>query len=581
MENDRTEQSTQTSIKFRCKKAHTGEAKKTDTGPTATKIMGIDENDKSENTLVSQTPEKPEWRSKGKEIGYASRMKHLSESFQSHDLIIESTTTDFADDSTKGPAISEYSERYICGERRSPIHEAVDIPEKCKTLADLFDGMACSIRLLNLCKRATTYQNISTQVEILTKRKFLINHLAQMKYLFPEAIQMEKVLVHDASSLCMKQDLKITLLLHIVDCPSDPAKSTFAALSEAFHLKLKDFFNAQPEVADVPEAILPEPFDQRKDATLINKLTERSATVPPLQSFGNLDSVSSTSCILSSFHKQFSDKVVIPETVKTQQLANPDSLDSIKPDDETVAFSGSPQKKDNITSVSTINPSHMMCIPNQLTGSKFSEGTPTKSFINSDELRVETPALQAPKRALLTSDEKPVIEGGGFVTETKVSGSVRRSLIYSPANTDGDVSYLVQAGEQDGRVKSFCEKTTAKRCLTDEVCDSEIKDQQMRQTGFEKRQEMLACLPNLFNMIKLIFRSVNCSFITKKELIHKIITIDLEIEDSREVEEQLRLLEELVPDWISKKTETTGDFLYSINNTVNLDLVRARLLEAQ
>lgn len=59
---------------------------------------------------------------------------------------------------------------------------------------------------------------------------------------------MEKVLVHDVSSLCMKQDLKITLLLHIVDCPSDPAKSAFAALSEAFNSKLKDFFNAQPEV---------------------------------------------------------------------------------------------------------------------------------------------------------------------------------------------------------------------------------------------------------------------------------------------------------------------------------------------
>ena len=133
MENDRTEQSTQTSIKFRCKKTHTGEAKNNDTGPTATKIVGIDENEKSKNTLASQTPEKPEWRSKGKEIGYASRMKHLSESFQSHDLSIEPTTTDFADNSTKGPAISEYSERYICGERRSPVHEAVDIPEKWVT----------------------------------------------------------------------------------------------------------------------------------------------------------------------------------------------------------------------------------------------------------------------------------------------------------------------------------------------------------------------------------------------------------------------------------------------------------------
>ncbi|KAJ0967824.1 hypothetical protein J5N97_024741 [Dioscorea zingiberensis] len=493
MENDSSEHSTQTSIKFRCKKVLSGEAKKNTSSPTTTRTMGIDEKGNSENTLAAQTPEKPEWRGKGKEISNSLKMvKQLSESFQSHDFILMSTTTGSADNSKKGP--SEYSERYINVQRRSPKHEAVEIPEKYKILAELFDGMVCSIRLLGLCKKATTFQNISTQVEILTKRKFLSNHLAQMKYLFPEALQVEKMLVHDVSSLCMKQDLKITLL-HIIECPLDPSKSIYAALSEAFRLKLEGFLNAQPEVDDIPEGILPELFNQRNDTMLINELTDRSATVLPQQSFGNLDSVLTISHFPSSFHKQFSDKVLIPEALKTQLLAIHDSL--------------------------------------------------------IDELRTETPALQTPKRALPTPNEKLVIEEGCLVTEAKDYGSAI----------------------------------------------TVTKDQQMRQTGLERRQEMLACLPNLFNMIRFIFRSTNCAVITKRELLHKIITIDLEIEDTCEIEEQLGLLEELIPDWISKRAEITGDFLYrqvlsksrtnislvfySINKTVDLELVRTKLLEAQ
>ncbi|KAJ0967247.1 hypothetical protein J5N97_024164 [Dioscorea zingiberensis] len=411
MEYDSSEHSTQTSIKFRCKKMLSGEAKKNTSSPTTTRTMGIDEKGNSENTLAAQTPEKPECRIKGS-----------------------------ADNSTKGPVISEYSERYICVQGRSPKHEAIEIPEKYKILADLFDGMVCSIRLLGLCKRATTFQNISTQVEILTKRKFFSNHLAQMKYLFPEAIQMETVLVHDVSSLCMKQDLKITLL-HIMECPVDPVKSVYASLSEAFHSKLEDFLNAQSEVADIPEDILPVPFNQRNDTMLINRLTERSATIRPLGL------------------PQFSDKVVIPEALKTQLLTIPDSLVSVEPDDEIVAFDRSPWKKDDITSASTINCTYMISPPNYLTGSKFSEGTPTKSSINSDELRTETPALQTPKRALPTPNGKLVIEEGRLVTEAKVANSVRRSLIYSPEKPDGVASR---------GVKSSCELTTSKSCLSED-----------------------------------------------------------------------------------------------------------------
>ncbi|KAI5330652.1 hypothetical protein L3X38_030050 [Prunus dulcis] len=42
--------------------------------------------------------------------------------------------------------------------------------EGYRIMADLFDHMNCSLRLLRLRKRSPTFQNISTQVEVLAKR---------------------------------------------------------------------------------------------------------------------------------------------------------------------------------------------------------------------------------------------------------------------------------------------------------------------------------------------------------------------------------------------------------------------------
>ncbi|KAJ0967825.1 hypothetical protein J5N97_024742 [Dioscorea zingiberensis] len=150
---------------------------------------------------------------------------------------------------------------------------------------------------------------------------------------------------------------------------------------------------------------------------------------------------------------------VIGDSGEEVLLAIRDSLVSIEPDNETIAFNRSPRKKDDITSASTINSSHMICPPNYLTGSKFSEDTPTKSSINWDELRTKTPALQTPKIALPTPNEKLVIEEGCLVTEAKVANSVRRSQIYSPKKPDGGTSR---------GVKSSCELKDTKSCLSEE-----------------------------------------------------------------------------------------------------------------
>jgi chromatin licensing and DNA replication factor 1 len=74
----------------------------------------------------------------------------------------------------------------------------------------------------------------------------MYSHLAQIKYILPEAIQIEKTLVHDKKTLCMKPDMKITLLFDVVEGHHE--QSDFLALHQLFASRLIRFFTMQPEV---------------------------------------------------------------------------------------------------------------------------------------------------------------------------------------------------------------------------------------------------------------------------------------------------------------------------------------------
>ncbi|KHN32532.1 CDT1-like protein a, chloroplastic [Glycine soja] len=114
--------------------------------------------------------------------------------------------------------------------------------------ADLFGHMSCSLRLLHLCKKASIFQNVCRQIEVLSKRKFSHAHLAQMKYILPKSVCIDRVLVHDKKSLCMVPDMKITLKFEVVeDCSGESAD---LALRRYFKSKLIDFFDMHPE--DMP-----------------------------------------------------------------------------------------------------------------------------------------------------------------------------------------------------------------------------------------------------------------------------------------------------------------------------------------
>ncbi|CAL5186332.1 unnamed protein product [Lathyrus oleraceus] len=98
----------------------------------------------------------------------------------------------------------------------------------------------------------------------------------------------------------------------------------------------------------------------------------------------------------------------------------------------------------------------------------------------------------------------------------------------------------------------------------------------------KKRKKIIASLPKLFNMIHMMFHSRNRSVITKEELVNTLISSHCDIVDRREVEGQLHLLLELVPEWISEKLASSGDkLLVSVNKMLSPESIRASLEEAK
>ncbi|CAA0823982.1 CDT1-like protein a- chloroplastic [Striga hermonthica] len=97
-----------------------------------------------------------------------------------------------------------------------PSGSEIKLPEKYELLDKFFNSLDSSIRLLQLKGSAPVFANICPQVESLTDRRFTYSHLAQLKFIMPKAIMLEKVLRHDERTSCMRPDLRITLNVEAV-----------------------------------------------------------------------------------------------------------------------------------------------------------------------------------------------------------------------------------------------------------------------------------------------------------------------------------------------------------------------------
>ncbi|CAL9107113.1 unnamed protein product [Musa textilis] len=124
----------------------------------------------------------------------------------------------------------------------------IKLPVKYEMLCKFFDSMVTSIRLLQGRASMPTFAKILTMIQILAKRSFTCAHLAQSKYIMPEAIMIKKVLLHDETTCCVKPELQITLHVDAVaENINGESGSKYSILTKLFRERIVDFYNGHPQ----------------------------------------------------------------------------------------------------------------------------------------------------------------------------------------------------------------------------------------------------------------------------------------------------------------------------------------------
>ncbi|KAI3806063.1 hypothetical protein L1987_21955 [Smallanthus sonchifolius] len=422
------------------------------------------------------------------------------------------------------------------------------LPEKYEMLNTFFDRLGSSIRLLRLKGSMSTFTNISRQVEILTDRSFAYSHLAQLKFILPEAIEVKKILVRDDRTSCMKPDLHVTLNFRIIqDDEKLTSDSAYLLLSKLFRSKLLSFCKSNPEGDEVPEDELPEPFNR----------SDRSSYSVAIQK-ANLDSVHDITSTVSeqqpiaaslmpqSFKRRFS-KQVLSQNVDHELACASNVLSPVK---LSAKLPETP-----IKGVMTI------------------DGTPVK-LVSTPFSATPAQSTRPPVRGFMTPDEDPVMSPSKLTR--RASG--KRSIIFDTPVKNRPPPVKRVSTDDDDDLSDI---------LSDDLLAS-IKEKELK-TLHEKspeisqakwRKQMIAGLPKLFDTLLFYFQSVKRTVITKEELMKMITLSQLEIVDRREADEQIRLLQELASEWIYEKTASSGDLLICVNKISSPESIRARLSEA-
>ncbi|XP_020579631.1 CDT1-like protein a, chloroplastic [Phalaenopsis equestris] len=480
------------------------------------------------------------------------------------------------------------------GVMSSAATDTAKLSENYEMLAEFFNCLDSSIRLLRLKGALPTFTNISASIQHLAERRFSYKHLAQMKHILPEAISIKKVLLRDEATCCMKPELQVSLQPDAVEINLElKGECSYSALRKLFRARLVQFAREHSKEAEIPEETLPHPFGHMKSSmsTETNKLGPSMPTgsLPVAHPAETLTKVSHFS---PTFQRRFSartscsDKIRTPLASSNDTATNVDSLvfsfpspvkfSSMPPIHKSSLFS-SPGRRHLVSNLQqTEEDSKMLTsahssIPSEILSL---ESTPVKDVLSSTRLMMTTtPELHTPKRSLKSTiddtPQKPHVKRARtklFPTPRKNSKlDVAENFSENSPAEDDVIGFLPESLLQDIREK---EKTVMEE-LEANVAEARL------------RRKMIASLPKLFDFILLIFQSGNRSVITKQELVHKILSCNCSVVDRNEVEEQLKLIEELVPDWILRKEATSGDIIYRVNKMSSSQEIRQRLAAAE
>ncbi|GAV67254.1 CDT1 domain-containing protein [Cephalotus follicularis] len=467
-----------------------------------------------------------------------------------------------------------------------PLYTATKLPESYEMLGEFFDSFECSIRLLRLKGSMSTFTNISPKIHSLTERRFSYKTLGQLKYVLPEAIEIKKLLIFDERTSFMKPDLHVTLDVDTIDCCDPKSENKYLYLRKLFRQRLLEFHKAHPQADEVPEEMLPEPFNQSQKDGHTHIITNPSVSFAEEASPEALENEEPAvaSLLPRSFQKQFSKKKTNIEVETSDKISAKVLAQTSIP----------PVPMPCLNKISSIVESSSIstCLPatpiKEVSDMKNKDGspekidtilsTPAKLVSTPARLMTATPALHPPKKCYMSPDEDSIIS---MPNELVRRPPRSRSLKFdTPVKNE---KFEDEANEMEGGLVDENDDILPEDLLQS-IREKEREAVEERDPAIlqaKRRQQMIAFLPKLFNMIHFLFQSIKRSIMTKEELIHKIIANNCDIVDRKEVEEQLNLLLELVPEWISEKLAFGGDLLVCINKMSSAESIRMRLAEAK
>lgn len=425
-----------------------------------------------------------------------------------------------------------------------------ELPEKFEMLVKLLDRLDSSIRLLRMRGSMSTFTKICPKIESLTERRFTYTQLAQMKFILPEVIEIKKVLVLDEATSCMKPDLQVKLNVDAVNSErTNKNASGYSYLRKVFRSRLLDFLKAHPEVDDIPKEILPEPFNSSEKVQRINTmitansslLTENSVDALPEPRSGQSSSIEE----------------------KATNLSLKEKSTDFTPEKQTCSNS-TPIKERN-----SLKKGHFSF--NKIDSFKETSG---ELLSTPEKLMTQTPAARPPRRSYM-SPMSPNDEPVGSPNKLARRVTRVRSLKFE----DEEILETSCSLSSDHDIFEILPENLLQSIREKEMKTNEEKDPAISQA--KRRRKIISTLPKIFDMIHFFFQSINRSVITKEELIYRLVQSNVDIIDKRETEEQLKLLQELIPEWISEKLKSSGDLLVCINKTLTPESIRARLAQAK
>ncbi|XP_065858985.1 CDT1-like protein a, chloroplastic [Euphorbia lathyris] len=571
---------------------------------------------KSTDLIATQTPDKPPAklppRLRNRRV--ALSVKDVREVAQGIRDGLDQKQADLVAKSARRQISSspDDSTSVACKSESAAAGEPAKLPAKYEMLGEFFDCLDSSIRLLRLKRSISSLTNISRKIECLSDRRFSHRHLAQLKYIMPEVIEAKRVLVLDERTSCMKPELHVSINVDAIEFDGNlQSTSRNLQLRKIFRSRIADFYKAHPQGDEIPEELLPEPFNRSNQAQDPNSSssteTSTDAHVGPSHKapLPEKQQPAVASHFSRCFRRHFSQRSTPIEPVNTQQNAGKwmQSLNKISSDDETSCAAPSPTHVSpsyplddhKCSSDSDVSADmRVQCVtatPHKEIDSLNSRDTPKDiASIHSTPAKLvltpstssRTPALHPQKRCYMSPDDPSTFSENKLVRRPLVTRSLKFETpsenVVDEVNNMEDVS-TAAAADDDDDVLSILPKSLLQSIRETERKTREERDPAISQA--KRRRQMIACLPKLFNTIHFLIQSIKRSVITKQELMHKIIASNYDIVDSREVEEQLNLLLELAPEWISQKLTCSGDLLFRINKMSSADTIRACLEEAK